>query len=239
MTIRDRDRTARTWTGRRSAAISSDSSASTWRPTSRRTWARNRSGRTSKATGSPPATSAELDAMKKLVAQAMEEGAMGLSTALLEPPSSLATTDNLDRAGEGRQAIRRHLCLAHPRRGGTRFSGRRRGDPGREGREHPGGHPPHEDRAQEAVGSRQRDHRDGPEGARRGPHRDGERLSLHGRPEQSVVDHSAVGARRRARTDGRTPARSGRAAAHARRNPERAARTGTTTTWRPATAGRG
>ena len=33
--------------------------------------------------------------MKQLVAQAMEEGAMGLSTALLEPPSSLATTDNL------------------------------------------------------------------------------------------------------------------------------------------------
>jgi N-acyl-D-aspartate/D-glutamate deacylase len=42
-----------------------------------------------------PATPAELDAMKKLIAQAMEDGAMGLSTALLEPPSSLATTDNL------------------------------------------------------------------------------------------------------------------------------------------------
>jgi N-acyl-D-amino-acid deacylase len=42
-----------------------------------------------------PATPAELDAMKRLVAQAMEEGAMGLSTALLNPPSSLATTDNL------------------------------------------------------------------------------------------------------------------------------------------------
>jgi N-acyl-D-aspartate/D-glutamate deacylase len=33
--------------------------------------------------------------MKKLIAQAMEEGAMGLSTALLVPPSSLATTENL------------------------------------------------------------------------------------------------------------------------------------------------
>src|SRR4029079_10154781 len=42
-----------------------------------------------------PATRAELDEMKKLVAQAMEDGAMGLSTALLEPPSSLATTANL------------------------------------------------------------------------------------------------------------------------------------------------
>jgi N-acyl-D-amino-acid deacylase len=42
-----------------------------------------------------PATAAELDAMKALVAEAMEQGAMGLSTALLMPPSSLATTANL------------------------------------------------------------------------------------------------------------------------------------------------
>src|SRR4029079_3609613 len=42
-----------------------------------------------------PATRAELDEMKKLVAQAMEDGAMGVSPALLEPPSSLATTANL------------------------------------------------------------------------------------------------------------------------------------------------
>ncbi len=48
-----------------------------------------------KGYGQTPATPAELDQMKKLVAQAMEDGAMGLSTALLEPPSSLATTDNL------------------------------------------------------------------------------------------------------------------------------------------------
>ena len=42
-----------------------------------------------------PATPDELEAMKTLVAHAMEEGAMGLSTALLMPPSSLATTGNL------------------------------------------------------------------------------------------------------------------------------------------------
>ena len=42
-----------------------------------------------------PAITAELDAMKALVAEAMEQGAMGLSTALLMPPSSLATTANL------------------------------------------------------------------------------------------------------------------------------------------------
>jgi N-acyl-D-aspartate/D-glutamate deacylase len=42
-----------------------------------------------------PATPSELDEMKALVAQAMKEGAMGLSTSLLMPPSSLATTSNL------------------------------------------------------------------------------------------------------------------------------------------------
>ena len=48
-----------------------------------------------KGYGQSPATPSELDAMKQLVARAMEEGAMGLSTALLQPPSSLATTENL------------------------------------------------------------------------------------------------------------------------------------------------
>jgi N-acyl-D-amino-acid deacylase len=42
-----------------------------------------------------PATAAELEAMKALIARAMEEGAMGLSTALLMPPSSLASTADL------------------------------------------------------------------------------------------------------------------------------------------------
>jgi len=48
-----------------------------------------------KGYGQSPATPEELDQMKKLVAQAMEEGALGLSTSLLQPPSSLATTSNL------------------------------------------------------------------------------------------------------------------------------------------------
>jgi N-acyl-D-aspartate/D-glutamate deacylase len=48
-----------------------------------------------KGYGQSPATPQELDEMKRLIAQAMQDGAMGLSTALLEPPSSLATTANL------------------------------------------------------------------------------------------------------------------------------------------------
>ena len=48
-----------------------------------------------KGYGQSPAAPQELDEMKKLIAQAMEDGAMGLSTALLVPPSSLATTGNL------------------------------------------------------------------------------------------------------------------------------------------------
>jgi N-acyl-D-amino-acid deacylase len=38
---------------------------------------------------------AELDKMKELVAEAMKDGAFGLSTALMMPPGSLATTDDL------------------------------------------------------------------------------------------------------------------------------------------------
>jgi N-acyl-D-aspartate/D-glutamate deacylase len=48
-----------------------------------------------KGYGQSPATPAELGDMKRLIAQAMEDGAMGLSTSLLQPPSSFATTANL------------------------------------------------------------------------------------------------------------------------------------------------
>jgi N-acyl-D-aspartate/D-glutamate deacylase len=48
-----------------------------------------------KGYGQSAATPQELDEMKRLIAEAMQEGAMGLSTALLQPPSSFATTSNL------------------------------------------------------------------------------------------------------------------------------------------------
>ena len=105
--------------------------------------------------------------MKALIAQAMEEGAMGLSTALLQPPSSLATTANLIELAKVAKQYG-GIYSSHIRDEGEGvFQRHRRGDSGRQGREHPGRHHPHEDRAQEAVGPRQRDHRDGAEGARR------------------------------------------------------------------------
>ena len=42
-----------------------------------------------------PASAADMEAMKAEVDKAMKEGAMGLSTSLLMPPSSLITTDQL------------------------------------------------------------------------------------------------------------------------------------------------
>ena len=42
-----------------------------------------------------PATDSDIQAMKREVARAMEDGAMGLSTSLLMPPSSLITTEQL------------------------------------------------------------------------------------------------------------------------------------------------
>ena len=105
--------------------------------------------------------------MKRLIAQAMEDGAMGLSTALLQPPSSLATTANLiELAKTAKQYggfIRRTFGMKARAYSGrlTRRSRSARAPGFR--RRHP-----HEDRAQEALGPRQRDRRDGAEGARRG-----------------------------------------------------------------------
>ena len=72
-----------------------------------------------KGYGQSAATQDELDAMKRLIAQAMEEGAMGLSTALLEPPSSLATTDNLIELAK----VAKHTAASMPRISATKASG--------------------------------------------------------------------------------------------------------------------
>jgi N-acyl-D-amino-acid deacylase len=61
-------------------------------------------------------TPEELEQMKDLVAQAMKDGAFGISTALIYPPGHYAKT-------EERLPIRRHLRLAHAQRRSDRTSG--------------------------------------------------------------------------------------------------------------------
>ena len=153
--------------------------------------------------------------MKELVAQAMEDGAMGLSTSLLQPPSSLATTENLIELatiakqyggiysshirdeGEGvfravEEAIQVgkgagvRVDIIHMKIAHKKLWGR----------------------VSEVIAMVQKARDAGLRHSR-------ERLSVHGRAEQPVVDHSAVGARRRTREDGPASARSGSAAANA------------------------
>ena len=58
-------------------------------------------------------TPAELEKMKALVAQAMQQGALGLSTALIYPPGHYAKTEELIELAKVAAAIWRHLCHAH------------------------------------------------------------------------------------------------------------------------------
>ena len=112
-----------------------------------------------------PATAAEIEAMKVLIAQAMEEGAMGLSTALLMPPSSLATTANLTELAKVAKQYG-GIYSTHIRDEGEGvFQADRRSHSDWEGRTDPGRRHSHEDRAHEALGARERDRRDGPEGS--------------------------------------------------------------------------
>ena len=61
-------------------------------------------------------TPAELEQMKSLVAQAMKDGALGISTALIYPPGHFAKTDELIELVKSSRAIRRNLCDAHAQR---------------------------------------------------------------------------------------------------------------------------
>jgi N-acyl-D-amino-acid deacylase len=61
-----------------------------------------------------PPTAAELDAMKKLVAQAMDDGAVGISSGLIYPPSSYAETDELVELA-GVVAAKHGLYFTHMR----------------------------------------------------------------------------------------------------------------------------
>ena len=88
---------------------------------------RRRRARTmSSAQDDRPATPAELEQMKELVAQAMEDGALGLSTSLQYVPGPLRVDRRARRAGEGGAPVRRHLhhapALREPARSTRRWT---------------------------------------------------------------------------------------------------------------------
>jgi len=67
-----------------------------------------------------PPTPDELERMKKLVAQAMEEGAMGLTTALIYAPATFAKTDELIELAKVASA-HGGMYIAHIRSEGNKF----------------------------------------------------------------------------------------------------------------------
>ena len=81
-----------------------------------------------------PATAEDLAAMEKLVAQAMEEGALGLSTSLQYVPDRFASTDELIALAKVAQTARRHLHHAPAIRERTHLRVARRGVPHRAAR---------------------------------------------------------------------------------------------------------
>ena len=83
------------WTGTRWPNISSTSSGSNPRSTSARLSERAASANYVIGEDNRPATSVELDQMRQLVAQAMQDGAFGLSTALQYVPDQYASTDEI------------------------------------------------------------------------------------------------------------------------------------------------
>ncbi len=61
-----------------------------------------------------PPTPAELERMKQLVGEAMAEGAVGLSSALIYAPAALCQDRRADRALPSGRGIRRDVHLAYP-----------------------------------------------------------------------------------------------------------------------------
>ena len=99
-----------------------------------------------------PPTSAELDEMRALVRQAMEQGALGVASSLSGPPGSWIDTDTLVAMCQAAAPLRRQLLDAHAHRRTGRFrigGGSHRDRPPRP---RAGGHHPPEDRRAHHVG---------------------------------------------------------------------------------------
>ena len=58
-------------------------------------------------------TADQMQEMQELVAEAMRQGALGLSSQVMMPPGSLATTDDIVETLPSRCAVPRHLFHAH------------------------------------------------------------------------------------------------------------------------------
>ena len=76
-----------------------------------------------------PATPAELEHMRQLARQTMEEGALGISSALIYPPGSYADTAELIELAKVVAEYGGHLYFTYPQRGQFRPAGPGRADP--------------------------------------------------------------------------------------------------------------
>ena len=95
----------------------------------------------------------------KQIAKAMEEGALGLSSSLLMPPSNLITTGQLIDWRRLRNATADSIQHTYGMKARA-FTGRRRGHQRLEGRPHSRRHHPSENRRPEVLGTNARDHLD-------------------------------------------------------------------------------
>ena len=126
-----------------------------------------------------PPTGAELTQMQRIMGDAMDEGAWGLSTGLIYAPGSWATTEEIIAVAKA-AARYRGFYASHIRgEGATLLDAVRRGDPGRArgdpagaGEPHQGGRAPELGQGRRRAGADRR-------GPRRGARRDGRRLSVH------------------------------------------------------------
>ncbi len=168
-----------------------------------------------------PPNPAELAQMKQLVADAMEQGAFGLSSSLQYVPDRFATTDELvELATRGRE-VRRHLHHASAVRERPSVRVARRSVRDRRAREDSGGDLSSEDglRAQLRQDARGAEPDSCSACAWAGHH--GGSVSLHAGLERPRRLSAAVGSRRRHRQDDRQTERSGSARAHQARDERR------------------
>ena len=147
--------------------------------------------------GPPPP--AEVEAMRKVVRRAMEQGALGVASSLSGPPGSWIDTDTLVAMCEVAGRVRRDLLDPHPQRGAGRVGCGGGGLRDRPARARARGHHPPQDRRAHAVEADAEAGRADRGRAGAGHRRAGERLPVPRGTERPADDHPALGPRRRAR----------------------------------------